>query len=120
MITLYLAVNVEEAVDVEQAVDVDEVVDVEGVMGHIDPHHQVVIHHTEDVPDTIGIKRASTRVISGCSTLEPVDKTKWVNGNQIHTATSIQKHQNQQYILLTILQLWTSLLNTLQMKCGTY
>ena len=61
MITLYLVVNVEEvmdveeAVDVEEAMDVDEVVDVEGVMGHIVPHHQVVIHHTEDMPGTVGV-----------------------------------------------------------------
>ena len=59
MIILYLAVDVEEDVDVDKAmdVDVDEAMDmdVEGVMGHIDPHHQVVIHHTNKLPDTIGI-----------------------------------------------------------------
>ena len=49
MITLYLVVNMEEAVDVDKAVDV------EGVMGHIVPHHQVMIHHTEDMPGTVGV-----------------------------------------------------------------
>ena len=61
MITLYLvvdmeeAMDMEEAVDVEETVDVDEVVDVEGVMGHIVPHHQVMIHHTEDMLGTVGV-----------------------------------------------------------------
>ena len=67
MITLYLVVDVEEAADVEEAmdveeavdedeaVDVDEAVDIEGVMGHIVPHHLVVIHHTEDMPGTVGV-----------------------------------------------------------------
>ena len=55
MITLYLVVNVEEAVDVEETVDVDEVMDIEGVMGHIVSHHQVVIHHTEDMPGIVGV-----------------------------------------------------------------
>ena len=48
------AVDVEEAMDVDEAMDMDEVVDIEGVMGHIIPHHQVVIHHTEDMPGTVG------------------------------------------------------------------
>ena len=33
----------------------DMVVDVQGVMGHIVPHHQVIIHHTKDIPDTVGV-----------------------------------------------------------------
>ena len=63
VITLYLVVDVEEAVDIDEAMDVneamdmdmDEVVDVKGVMGHIVPHHQVVNHHTEDMPGTVGV-----------------------------------------------------------------
>ena len=65
MITLYLVVNMEEAMDinVEEAVDVeetvgedkDEDVDVEGVMAYIVPHHQVVLHHTEDMPGIVGV-----------------------------------------------------------------
>ena len=55
MVTLYLAVDVEEDMgrDIEEAVD--EAIDVEGVMGYIVPHHQVVIHHTEDISDTASI-----------------------------------------------------------------
>ena len=33
----------------------DKVVNVQGVMGHIVPHHQVVVHYTEDMPDTVGV-----------------------------------------------------------------
>ena len=59
MITLYLVVDMEETMDVEEAMNVEEavekVMDIEGVMGHIVPHHQVVIHHTEDMPGTIGV-----------------------------------------------------------------
>ena len=59
MITLYLVVDVEETMDVEEAMNVEEavekVMDIEGVMGHIVPHHQVVIHHTEDMPGTVGV-----------------------------------------------------------------
>ena len=72
MITLYLIVDVEEAVDMEEAVDVEEAIDVDeamdmdkamdvdevvdvGVLGHIVPHHQVVIHHTKDMPGTVGL-----------------------------------------------------------------
>ena len=55
MIILYLVVDVEGVVDVGEAVDLDQVVEVEGVMGHIVPHHQVVIHHTEDMPGTVGV-----------------------------------------------------------------
>ena len=40
--------------DVDEAMGMDEVMDVEGVIGHIVPHHQVVIHHTEDMPGTVG------------------------------------------------------------------
>ena len=41
--------------DVDETMDMDKVVEVEGVMGHIVPHNQVVIHHTEDMPDTKGV-----------------------------------------------------------------
>ena len=49
------AVDVEETMNVKETMNVDELVDVEGMMGHIVPHNQVVIHHTEDMPDTVGV-----------------------------------------------------------------
>ena len=56
MISLYLVVDIEEAVDMEEAMDMDEFVDIEGMMDHIVPHHQVVIHHTEDMLGTAGVQ----------------------------------------------------------------
>ena len=50
------AVDVDEAMDIDKTMDVDDVMDVEGLMCHIVPHHQVVIDHKEDMPDTVSIE----------------------------------------------------------------
>ena len=49
------AMDMDEAMDVDEATDVDKAMDIEELMGHIDPYHQVVLHLTEDMLDTVGI-----------------------------------------------------------------